>query len=145
MPQLAVGGLLFRIAKQRCKHLADSLRHERKLGDLPNTLSLAKPCGGLVHDNPAEPRQETGASLEIAGMQDGAQMSILQRIFGVGMVSQNGESQPVEPALMALHEDSIEIPVAGSHALDHGGVGHFPIDMRNVSVRRSCHFTTLSP
>lgn len=141
MPQLPVGGLLLRTAKQRCKPFADSLGHERKLGDLPNAQSLANTRGRLVDDNPAEPRQETGAPFEVAGMQDRAQMSILQCIFGVGMVAENAESQPIEPAMMTLHEDSIEVPVAGYHALDHGGVGHFPIDMRNVGVRRCCHFT----
>ena len=56
-------------------------------------------------------------------MRVGVDIGLLHHVLDVTIVTQNGANGPVEPLVVAAHEDFVEGDVAAADALDDGLVG----------------------
>ena len=62
---------------------------------------------------------------ELIEMRVGIDVRQLHHVLDVTIVTQNRANRPIEPLVVATHEDFVEGDVAATHALDDGFIGQF--------------------
>ena len=102
------------------------------------TAALAHPAERLVHRDPGEPGGERGASRELAEVQVALDVGVLHDVLGLGIVPQDGASDPVEALVVAAHQHLEERRLAGLDARDHGIVRKLT-PLRALVHRRYLH------
>ena len=103
----------------------DDLGFERALrqrGHLDAGPLAPQPAQRLVHRDPRQPGREAGIAAKAFQMREGADVSLLHDVLGLAVVAQDAAGEPVEPAVVRLHDGANRGLVAGQRPADQVGV-----------------------
>src|SRR5262249_28698857 len=78
---------------------------------------------GFVEDDAGEPGREPGVAAKAVEIAEGADVSLLYDVLGLGLVADDAAGDAIEPAVMPLNHDSEGGVVATAHSGNKVGVG----------------------
>ncbi len=82
----------------------------------------AQPAQRLVHGDPRQPGRQAGIAAKTFQMREGADVGLLHDILGLAVVAQDAAGEPVEPAVVRLHDGADRGFVAGQRPPHQFGV-----------------------
>ena len=82
----------------------------------------AQPAQRLVHGDPRQPGREAGVAAKLLQMREGADIGFLHDVLGLAVVAQDAAGEPVQPAIVRLHDRANRRLVAGKRAADQFGI-----------------------
>jgi hypothetical protein len=86
------------------------------------TFFLAKFHQGPVDDDPREPGGKLGVTSECLDVEVRLQVGLLQRIFSLGIVLQNGAGYSEQAAVISPHHDLERRVIGGTYSAREGSV-----------------------
>ena len=102
--------------------------------------TAAQPAERLVHGDPRQPGRETGIAAETFQVREGADVGFLHHILGLGIIAQDAAGQPVEPAVVRLHDGANRRLVAGERPPNQFGIAGFDgRDLRYLGLAHDVH------
>ena len=87
------------------------------------STSSARPGPAFMQQNPDQPRRESRPAGELAQVLEGAHPRFLGQFFRLGVVREHRPRDPVEPLVVAAHQDFEQIRLAGRDPPDDLLVG----------------------
>ena len=121
----------------------DDLRFERALRQrvqFHGGPPAAQPAQRLVHGDPRQPGRQAGIAAKTFQMREGADVGLLHHVLGLAVVAQDAAGEPVEPAVVRLHDGANRRLVARQrppHQLGVAGVDGR--DLRYVGLAHDVH------
>jgi hypothetical protein len=91
---------------------------------------VPQPTERFIHRNTGKPCPEAGVAAKTLQMREGADVGLLDNVLGLVIVSQDAADDPVEPAVVPLHDGAKRSVVARARAPDQFGV----IEGRQIGV-----------
>ena len=100
----------------------------------------AQPAERLVHGDPRQPGRKAGIAAKAFQMREGANIGLLHDILGFAVVAQDAAGEPVEPAVVRLHDGANRCLVARQRPPHQFGVGGFDgRDLRYLDLAHGVH------
>src|SRR5437899_2712401 len=103
----------------------DNLRLERsrrQRGPFDVRTLAAQPAQSLVDCDPSKPGCETGVAAEILQMGECPDIGFLHHVLGFAVVAQDSAGEPIEPAIVRLHDRADRRLIALAGAPDQFGL-----------------------
>jgi hypothetical protein len=94
-----------------------------------------------MHRDARQPGGEGGAPSKLVKVLIGAHIGILHYIFGLSVIVQDSARHPVEPLVVAPHDDLVQGGVTSFHAIDDLLVGA-GFEPRSFHSSNGCHGST---
>ena len=95
----------------------------------------AQPAQRLVHGDPRQPGREAGIASKALQMREGADIGFLHDVLGLAVVAQDAAGEPVQPAIIRLHDRANRSLVAGKRPPHQFGVaGAGESDLRYLGL-----------
>ena len=82
----------------------------------------AQPAQGLVHRDARQPGRKTGVAAKTVEMGECPDIGFLDDVLGLAVVAQDAAGEPVEPAIVRLHDRADRRLIAAAGAADQFGV-----------------------
>jgi hypothetical protein len=92
-----------------------------------------QPPQGFIHGDAGKPCRKTGIAAKAAEIGKGFDIRFLDHIFGFGFIPQNAAGDPVQAAIVPLHDDAKRHVVTGERTPNE-----FDIVGRAGNMRRGC-------
>ena len=116
---------LFRVGRGRKGKLDDlGLQDSRRQRRPFHACALAtQPAQSLVHGDARQPCRKTGVAAETVQMGESPHVGLLDDIFGLAFIAEDSASEPIETAIIRLHNGANGRLISMAGASDQLGIG----------------------
>ena len=130
-------GYLFRVGRS-FNHICSGAIASFGILQLIESAPFAKAEQSLIHRDPGEPCREWCATLKLAKVLVGVNISGLHDVFRFGVIADNGPRDTVEALVVAAHDDFVQGGLSRPHPLNDLFVSP-PFNSRPIEDPRAFH------